>query len=204
MILLLALVAGYCAGLGWAKWQKATWEPPVLRFFWLVVVAFLPQAFAFYLPGLREQLARPVVALCLVNSQVGLLLFCLANRQLPGMPVLALGLLCNLLVIGANGGLMPISTLTAAHLLPASRLAGLEPGSRFGLSKDVLLLPETIMFPWLADRFLPPGWFPYQFAFSLGDVFIGAGAFLILVFAPKTPRPGMKGSVSYVDHQPNI
>ncbi len=185
MILVTALIAGYLAGLCWAKWRKTNWQPPVLRSFWLIFVAFLPQVFAFYLPGVRNQIAAPVAAVCLVTSQVGLLLFCLLNRRLPGMYILAFGLLLNLAVISANGGLMPISTLTAAHLIPAQKLAGLEIGGRFGASKDILLLPETIVFPWLADRFLPPGWSPYQFAFSLGDVFIGAGAFLMLALSQK-------------------
>jgi hypothetical protein len=51
--------------------------------------------------------------------------------------------------------------------------------SRFG-AKDILLPPEDIHFEWLADRFLPPSWFRYQVAFSLGDVFIALGAFWLL------------------------
>jgi hypothetical protein len=147
----------------------------------MVAVFFVPQLLAFYLPVTRSRMSLPVVVACLITSQIGLLLFCLLNRQLPGIPILAAGLCLNLLAISANGGLMPISTATAAHLIPEQVLSNLNIGSRFSLSsKDILLRPETVIFPWLSDRFVPPDWFPYQFAFSLGDVMIGIGAFLLL------------------------
>jgi hypothetical protein len=119
------------------------------------------------------------------------------------MPFLTLGLFLNLIVIISNGGFMPISTLTAAHLVPAQTLANLEISGRFGVGKDILLLPEMINLPWLADRFVPPSWFPYQFAFSLGDVFIGIGAYLLLALSPKSVSTLTKGSFRNVN-QPNI
>jgi hypothetical protein len=57
----------------------------------------------------------------------------------------------------------------------------LAPGSRFGL-KDILLPAHETHLEILADRFLPPTNFPYQVAFSLGDVFIAFGAFWILAY----------------------
>jgi hypothetical protein len=186
MILSIAVVAGYLAGLLRAKKEHTEWQTPALNYFWLVPVFFLPQLLAFYLPGIRNQMTDIMVSACLIISQLGLLLFCLLNRQLPGILVLAIGLFLNLIAIAANGGFMPISTLTLARLVPAQALANLEIGGRLGVGKDIILLPETIVFPWLADRFIPPDWFPYKFAFSLGDVFIGIGAFLILALPPKS------------------
>jgi hypothetical protein len=47
-------------------------------------------------------------------------------------------------------------------------------------SKDVLLADSQITLPLLADRFVPPPIISYRFAFSLGDVFVAAGAFWML------------------------
>ena len=186
MILGIAVAAGYLTGLLRAKLTSAPWQVPALNHLWLVPLAFLPQLLAFYWPGTRSQMADSLVSICLIASQAGLLLFCLLNWQLPGLLVLSFGLLLNLIVIVANGGFMPLSTQTAAQLVSAQTFNSLEPGSRVGVSKDILLSPDAIVFPWLADRFVPPAGFPYRFAFSLGDVFIGMGAFLLLAFAPQT------------------
>jgi len=89
----------------------------------------------------------------------------------------------NLVVMVANHGFMPISPQTAGHLVSKNSLLDIPLGSRIG-PKDILLRPQDTHFEWLADRFLTPAWFPYQAAFSLGDVFIAIGAFRMLA------RPG--------------
>lgn len=93
-----------------------------------------------------------------------------------------LGLGANLLAILANGGFMPLSLETASKLWEQPALATLKIGERISSgSKDILLLREQIVFPWLADRFLPPDFLSYRFAYSLGDIFISIGAFYMLV-----------------------
>jgi hypothetical protein len=187
VILLTAVVAGIAAGILRARWQRTVWQPPEFHLAWLVMVAFVPQFFAFYLPITRSQVGTSLAAVCLVISQVGLLLFCLFNRRMAGIPILAIGLFLNLLVIIANGGFMPLSAAAAAYFLPEDILANLQIGARLSMSsKDILLTPETIVFPWLADRFVPPDWFPYKFVFSLGDVLIGIGAFTLLAIPKKS------------------
>lgn len=195
VILLTAILAGIIAGLLHARFQKRSWQAPELQHIWLALVAFLPQFFAFYLPATRTQLPNAWVAVCLIASQVGLVIFCVLNRRHFGIKVLAVGLLLNLLVITANGGFMPMSTETARQLVSEAVFRTLVVGSRLSAgSKDVLLPPDGIIFPWLADRFLPPAWFSYRFAFSLGDVFIGMGAFLLLSMQPNW----QKGSAQHV------
>ncbi len=180
MILLFALAAGLLVGLAWARWRGHPYQAPELQYLWLVFVAFLPQFVVIYLPITRETFPEWLVAGWLLASQILLLGFAWLNRRIPGMSILICGVALNLAVMAANSGFMPISPQTASRLVSEERLLDIQTGSRIG-AKDILLRPQDTRFEWLADRFLPPAWFPYQVAFSLGDVFIALGAFWLLV-----------------------
>lgn len=185
MILLLALAAGLLAGLTLARWRGYPYQAPKLQYLWLVFVAFLPQFIVIYLPISRENLPVWLVAGCLLVSQIMLLGFAWLNRRILGMPVLICGVALNLVVMASNSGFMPISPQTASRLVSEDRLLNIQPGNRIG-AKDILLHPQDTRFEWLADRFLPPTWFPYQAAFSLGDVLIALGVFWMLA-RPRSP-----------------
>lgn len=192
MILLAAIAAGTLAGWGYARWTGRTWQPPMFRATWLVALGFLPQLLAFYLPYTRRLLPDGLASLSLVVSQFMLLVFTFANLRLPGMPVIMVGLACNLAVILANGGFMPLPVEAAARLVDRDVLERLTIGERVSsASKDVLLPESEIFLPWLADRFVVPPSLPYRFAFSLGDVFLAAGSFwLLLVGRSVATIPG--------------
>jgi hypothetical protein len=194
MILLVAILAGLVAGLLLARFRKQAqkqapgqgWTVPPLRKPWLAILAFLPQLLISYLPT-RGQVSDELAALGLIASLALFLVFCWFNRRLSGVWLLALGLGLNLLVMALNGGFMPISPQTASRLVPAdaqAALAALASGTRFGL-KDILLLPAQTRLVWLSDQFLPPRGFPYQVAFSLGDIIIAAGAFWLMLTQGK-------------------
>jgi len=140
----------------------------------------LPQGLAFFFAPTAKSIPDQAAAICLVVSQVGLLMFVVLNLRQPGMPILGLGLVLNLLVIIANGGWMPISPEIASHLHPDHPLATWETGIRLGWSKDILLAKSQMHLGWLSDCFLLPVWFPARVAFSPGDILIAVGAFSLL------------------------
>lgn len=120
MVLLTAVIAGTLTGWGYARLKGWTWHPPVFRYTWLVILGFLPQWIAFYLPYTRRLLPDQLAATSLVCSQLILLLFVILNLRLPGMFLLALGFACNLAVILANGGFMPLTVDAATRLVDQS------------------------------------------------------------------------------------
>ena len=184
MILLLALGIGLVLGLVWAKWLGNPYQPPRLKHSWLAIAAFLPQFFVAFFERTRALAPDRIAAFAIVSSQVLLFLFAWFNRHLPGMLVLIIGLVLNLTVMIANGGFMPINPKTAEQVVGKERISSFEPGNRIGY-KDILLPTTETHLELLADRFLPPDGFPYQVAFSLGDIFIAVGAFWILAH----PKP---------------
>jgi hypothetical protein len=179
VILLIAVASGFIFGLGQACWLGQIYQPPVLKHLWLVLVSFLPQFIAIYFPNTRGQIPDEWAGRILIASQLGLLGFAWLNRNQLGMKILFVGAALNFTVITTNGGFMPISPETASRLVSEKVLSDIPLGTRFG-TKDILLLKEDTYFEYLADRFLPPAWFSYQVAFSLGDVFLAIGIFWLL------------------------
>jgi hypothetical protein len=181
MVLLSAILLGLPIGLFMARAQQHPYQPPNLAHVWLIFVAVLPQLTILYLPDVRRQIPDEMTGILLTVSNALLVAFAWLNRKLPGLNLMLLGAALNFTVMVANRGFMPISPQTAGRLVPQSILQDIAAGTRFGL-KDILLPPEHTRFEWLADRFLPPVWLPYQFAFSLGDVFLALGVFWLFAF----------------------
>ena len=181
MVLLLALGIGLILGIVWARWLGNPYQPPRLKHSWLAIVAFLPQFLVTFFERTRTFAPDWVAALAIITSQALLLFFAWLNRQLPGMLVLIIGIVLNLTVMVANGGFMPINPQTAERIVGKERITSFETGDRIGY-KDMLLPRNGTRLELLADRFLPPDGFPYQVAFSLGDIFIAIGACWILAY----------------------
>lgn len=180
MVLLVAVVLGLASGFLRAKFSGRLYQAVEVRYFWLILAAFLPQFFAFYLPATRSIFPDNWVPVVLIGSQLLLLLFAWLNRRLPGFWLLGLGLLANFIAISLNGGMMPLMPENAARLMPADCSATLQMGERVGFGKDILLDKANTRLWFLGDVFMLPEIFRYPLAFSIGDILISTGAFWLL------------------------
>jgi hypothetical protein len=161
-IVISLIEGGRIRRLGWLEFQA----------FWLVPVALVIQI-AVYWAAVKGFGIGPVWISPVLNttSYFLLLIFTLINWYLPGVRILALGILLNALVIALNGGVMPVDPL---YLPEASRLALLNGQGTHGLMTSATNLS------FLADRiFIAVAGFNKQLI-SIGDIFIDFGGFLIV------------------------
>lgn len=179
MILIAAVLVGLIAGLCRAWIGKRSYRVYELKYPVLVLVAFIPQYFAFFAPKTREIMSNNLVAILLISSLIILLGFSILNIQKPGFWPICLGFLLNFLVIALNSGFMPISPATVDKLNPGSAINWMV-GQRFGFSKDIILSPEMTKLAFLSDRFTITNVLGYNVAFSLGDTFIALGVIILL------------------------
>ena len=103
-------------------------------------------------------------------SYVAVLAFIWRNRSLPGLWLIGLGGLTNLVAIAANGGVMPASA-------DALRRAGRSATEHGFTNSEVLAHPRL---EFLGDVIPLPSWMPFANVFSVGDVLIAVGMFVLV------------------------
>lgn len=113
-----------------------------------------------------------------VASTAAVLAFVLANLQVRGMPVVALGAALNLVAILANGGTMPASRA-------ALETAGLVTSGGYTNSQA---LASPVLAP-LGDVLALPAGVPLANVFSIGDVVIALGVLVVVTAAMRRPLP---------------
>lgn len=183
MALALPLLAGFVLapllGGRWSRLAKLR-----LRALWLFYVAIGMQLVAFPVKALPWRTPDRIgVVLWLVSYGV----FALAvavNFRIPGIPLIAAGLVSNLLAITTNGGHMPA-------LPSALRAAGMH----FTQSRNSAEMASPHL-AWLVDRWAAPSWVPWANVFSVGDVLIMAGGLLFALGATgalRLPRRQPRG-----------
>ena len=104
------------------------------------------------------------------------------NLELPGMRMVALGSISNLVVILANEGRMPVSV---ANLSPADQAREL---ARLAVSINHQVLAPGARLPFLADLFKWTFLQPKPLMFSVGDVLISLGVSWLML------RVSLRGS----------
>lgn len=144
------------------------------RWAWLALGGLMAQVLLFAGPvASRVGSAGPPLY---VASTAVVLAALLRNVRLPGLVLLAVGALLNLVAIVSNGGFMPSSPEGWAALSGTAALPTAD------YSNSVLINAAT-RFPYLGDVFFLPRPIPFANVFSIGDVLIGLGAARLLVRA---------------------
>lgn len=103
-----------------------------------------------------------------------------ANRNLPGVKLVGLGLLLNLAAMIANGGWMPVTPEAVVKAGFAGLAPSLEPGMRLYSSKNIILPAEQTRLRFLSDIFVLARPFPVPSVFSPGDVVVAAGVWVLI------------------------
>jgi Family of unknown function (DUF5317) len=185
-VIALAVVAGYAF-----RGRLTHLEHLRLRWWWLVIaglgIQFLP------LPegdAGNDLLVRTGV---LAASYLLLLVFAAANVRLPGMPLILIGLLCNAVVITANGG-MPVSVYA---LRDSGQPDVVELLIDEGADKHHRLDDDDVL-TFLADVIAVPA--PIRQVVSVGDLFVYAGLVWLVVAAMRARTP-LSSSTSLGKHR---
>lgn len=98
------------------------------------------------------------------------------SLHLPGMAWVGVGLLLNMLVIGANGGRMPVDAAMAAW----AGLDGVEEALTAASHFRHTLMDETTRLRFLGDIIPIPKPLPRPGVASIGDLFIVVGLFILV------------------------
>ena len=174
----LSLVVGLIAGGSLRSFER-------LHVHWwaLVFVGLALQLVA--VPRYGSVPASAIGAGLLIASYVLLLMFLTVNRWIPGAAVMAVGLLMNLAVVAANGG-MPVSARAVESAGGTASTLATDAAAKHHLMSDRdLLAPLGDVIP------IPP---PASVVLSIGDVLLYAGMawFVFQVMrgrSRETPRP---------------
>jgi len=154
------------------------------RHSYLVVAGLLVQVLIFS-PWWSQHFGSQGVPQIYVFSMGIVLAALLLNFQLPGMPLVTIGLCLNLLVISANGGYMPASPDSLRTAGFEERLASPEAGTQHN---STLINEETRLW-FLADIFALPASFPLANVFSIGDVVLALGISRLIYVAMTRDLP---------------
>ncbi|KGK85043.1 membrane protein [Desulfosporosinus sp. HMP52] len=143
-----------------------------LRESWLVPVALIIQSGLYWVAVKEIGLASNWLTQLLSTGSYSLLLFFTwRNRACPGMNWIALGIFLNTIVIGLNGGVMPVDP---SFLPEEIRKALLEGQGTHGLMTSMTHLS------FLADRFYLSIIGIGKQVFSIGDILVDLGIFLLV------------------------
>lgn len=146
-----------------------------LRALWLFYLAIALQLVAFPPAFFHFETADWVSRVLWLASYVCLVGACVANIRIRGVAIVLAGMLANVVAVVANGGVMPA-------LPSAARAAGMHEAATY----NSVTQAEPHL-GWLVDRWAAAEWLPLANVFSVGDVLLAAGAFVVVLGAMDIP-----------------
>ncbi|HEU5097895.1 MAG TPA: DUF5317 domain-containing protein [Roseiflexaceae bacterium] len=156
-----------------------------LRWLPLVIVSFVLQILIFT-PFARTPLVAFATLPIYVLSLSLLAIWVAANWRIPGMALIAIGLVLNVVVIAANGGHMPVLPEAARLAGQYEAIAADDPST----SKHALLPAEQARLWMLSDIIAIPQGVPGAVVWSIGDIVLTVGiAILCYATLLRTPAP---------------
>ncbi len=189
LVLAIAVIASLLRGGRFSRLAKAP-----LEHVWLLFLGVGLQVTADVL--VMAEVLEPTGGLSyalLLASQLVVIAWVIFNWQLPGLVLVALGLLLNAIVMGANGA-MPVDPDAIAALGRDS--------SELVRGKHVVMDDDTRL-PWLADIWPVP---PLRSIISVGDVVLAAGLIPIthhlMTYRPPQERRRTRGAATPPREEP--
>jgi hypothetical protein len=176
MFMLYALVVGITAGKLMGGSLAGVSQ---IRIHWaaLAVFGLLMQVVLFFGPVAERvgSLGTPIY----IGSTALVLVVVVRNLAIPGLALVAVGALSNLVAITANGGQMPASPAAMAFL-----------GKTVNAGYSNSAVVATPVLAPLTDVFALPPFLPFANVFSVGDVLIGVGVAAVIAIAMRRGAPG--------------
>jgi hypothetical protein len=151
-----------------------------IRSWWLVYLAIALQIAAFPSGVFPWSTPDGLASALWVGSYAALGVVIVRNLRLPGLAVVGVGTLCNLVAIVANGGHMPVTR-------GALDAAGLS----YELRNNSIALADPQL-SLLVDRWAVPGWLPLGNVYSIGDLVIGVGIVAAIVIGMRPRIVGLR------------
>jgi hypothetical protein len=144
---------------------------------WLAVVGLAVQLVLFS-TTIGDRLPGGVGEAVYVASTGAVLVAVWRNLAVPGLPIVAIGAISNLVAVVANGGVMPTTPEALA-------IAGLDETEGFSNSA---VLADPVLEP-LTDILAIPAGLPFANVFSVGDVLIAVGIAVVIAIGMRRGDP---------------
>ena len=109
------------------------------------------------------------------------------NWRIPGMALMAAGLLGNFAAIVANGGYMPVSPESAGY---AGRIASYATEGLPVANNSLVTDSQVQLWP-LTDILALPNWAPFANVYSIGDILLTIGASLLCYRTIRQSAPAV-------------
>jgi hypothetical protein len=155
------------------------------------VLAALAMQLLIFTPFLAKSLISMWTTQLYMFSMALLTIWVALNWRIPGMALMALGLLSNFVAIAVNGGYMPVSPESARYAGRLERYAddGLPVANNSIATGDQAQL-------WLLTDILPiPAGLPFASVYSIGDVLLTIGGAQLCYRAIRRQPPTMPAPV---------